>query len=233
MERVDRFKKAFEYLRYNGLATTQLDVAKKMGSQRSNISSALNGNERYLTDNLLAKFNEAFGGVFNVNWLITGEGSMLKGSPPTILPVASYIRENLVNVPYVPAVAKASFVESLYDTTYEMDSYGIMPEDGEDLMSGDYIVYQINGDSMAPNIPNASKVLAKKIPEEKWEMASGVIIIVYGKTLTIKRILKNGLFDGNYLTLKADNPEYGQFQVERKEIRGIWKAIRIVSKKIF
>ncbi|PXX23656.1 S24 family peptidase [Hoylesella shahii] len=169
----------------------------------------------------------------NLSWLITGEGSMLKGSPPTILPVASYIRENLVNVPYVPAVAKASFVESLYDTTYEMDSYGIMPEDGEDLMSGDYIVYQINGDSMAPNIPNASKVLAKKIPEEKWEMASGVIIIVYGKTLTIKRILKNGLFDGNYLTLKADNPEYGQFQVERKEIRGIWKAIRIVSKKIF
>lgn len=169
----------------------------------------------------------------NLSWLITGEGSMLKGSPPTILPVASYIRENLVNVPYVPAVAKASFVESLYDTTYEMDSYCIMPEDGEDLMSGDYIVYQINGDSMAPNIPNASKVLAKKIPEEKWEMASGVIIIVYGKTLTIKRILKNGLFDGNYLTLKADNPEYGQFQVERKEIRGIWKAIRIVSKKIF
>jgi len=169
----------------------------------------------------------------NLSWLITGEGSMLKGSPPTILPVASYIRENLVNVPYVPAVAKASFVESLYDTTYEMDSYGIMPEDGEDLMSGDYIVYQINGDSMAPNIPNASKVLARKIPEEKWEMASGVIIIVYGKTLTIKRILKNGLFDGNYLTLKADNPEYGQFQVERKEIRGIWKAIRIVSKKIF
>lgn len=169
----------------------------------------------------------------NLSWLITGEGSMLKGAPPTISPVASYIRENLVNVPYVPAVAKASFVESLYDTTYEMDSYGIMPEDGEDLMSGDYIVYQINGDSMAPNIPNASKVLAKKIPEEKWEMASGVIIIVYGKTLTIKRILKNGLFDGNYLTLKADNPEYGQFQVERKEIRGIWKAIRIVSKKIF
>ena len=73
MERAERFKKAFEYLRYNGLATTQLDVAKKMGSQRSNISSALNGNERYLTDNLLAKFNEAFGGVFDVNWLITGE----------------------------------------------------------------------------------------------------------------------------------------------------------------
>ena len=86
---------------------------------------------------------------------------------------------------------------------------------------------------MSPNIPNTSKVLAKKIPEEKWEMASGVVIIVYGKTLTIKRILKNGLFDGNYLTLKADNPEYGQFQVERTEIRGMWQAIRIVSKKIF
>jgi len=182
--------------------------------------------------NNLKKIQEVYPDL-NIPWLITGEGSMLKDAPPTISPVKSYIRENLVNVPYVPAVAKASFVESLYDTTYEMDSYGIMPEDGEDLMSGDYIVYQINGDSMSPNIPNTSKVLAKKIPEEKWEMASGVVIIVYGKTLTIKRILKNGLFDGNYLTLKADNPEYGQFQVERTEIRGMWQAIRIVSKKIF
>lgn len=168
----------------------------------------------------------------NVPWLITGEGTMLKGVSPTTSLVKSYIRENLISVPYVPAVAKASFVESLYDTTYDMDSYGVMPEDGEDLMSGDYIVYQINGDSMAPNIPNTSKVLAKKIPEEKWEMASGVIVIVYGKTLTIKRVLKNGLFDGNYITLKADNPEYGQFQVERREIRGMWQAIRIVSKRI-
>lgn len=181
--------------------------------------------------NNLKKIQDAYPDL-NIPWLITGEGSMLKNTNSAASSVKVYLRENLMNVPYVPAVAKASFVESLYDTTYDMDTYGVMPEDGEDLMSGDYIVYQINGDSMAPNIPNTSKVLAKKIPEEKWETASGVIVIVYGKTLTIKRILKNGLFDGNYITLKADNPEYGQFQVERREIRGMWQAIRIVSKRI-
>ena len=36
----------------------------------------------------------------------------------------------------------------------------------------------------------------------------------------------------NILTLKADNPTHGQVDVSRCEIRGMWKAIRIVSQKI-
>lgn len=146
--------------------------------------------------------------------------------------VMPYLREELVNVPYVPINAKASFVESLYDTAYETDTYGVMTEEGENLNEAEYKVFQIDGDSMTPNIPDRSKVLAKLIPEERWENASGVVFVVYGKTLTIKRILKNSLFDKNILTLKADNPVYGQVDIENNEIRGMWQAIRIVSQRI-
>ena len=146
--------------------------------------------------------------------------------------VMPYLREELVNIPYVPINAKASFVESLYDTAYETETYGVMTEEGEKLNESEYKVFQIDGDSMTPNIPDRSKVLAKLIPEERWENASGVVFVVYGKTLTIKRILKNSLFDKNILTLKADNPIYGQVDIENNEIRGMWQAIRIVSQRI-
>ena len=143
-----------------------------------------------------------------------------------------YLSEELIEVPYVPIDAKASFVESLYDTTYQMDTYPLIPEDGEDLASGDYLVFQVRGDSMSGTIPDSCKILGRVIPEGKWEYASGVIIIVYGKTLTVKRILRNDLFGNNVLTLKADNPEYGQVDVMRGEIRGMWQAVRIVSQRI-
>lgn len=62
--------------------------------------------------------------------------------------------------------------------------------------------------------------------------ASGVVVIVYGKTLTVKRILKNCFFNENRLVLKADNPTYGQMEVQLLEIMGMWQAIRIVDQKI-
>lgn len=161
-------------------------------------------------------------------WLYTGEGLFAKTpsgqiepsekdirdalknarmqSDSTISKVAPYLQDILVKVKYVPIDAAASFVESLYNTAYEIDSYGVMPEEGE--------------------------VLARKIEEGLWESASGVVSIVYGKTLSVKRILKNSLFLDNVLTLKADNPKHGQLDVERREIRGMWQALRIISQKI-
>ena len=185
-------------------------------------------------------------------WLYTGEGLFAKTpsgqiepsekdirdalknarmqSDSTISKVAPYLQDILVKVKYVPMDAAASFVESLYNTAYEIDSYGVMPEEGE-VLDDSYMVFQVRGDSMEPTIPDGAKILARKIEEGLWESASGVVSIVYGKTLSVKRILKNSLFLDNVLTLKADNPKHGQLDVERREIRGMWQALRIISQK--
>lgn len=165
----------------------------------------------------------------NRDWLLYGEGEMLKTDHTK--PVTPYIQENLVYLNYVSVSASASFVESLYDTIYTFDKYGIIPEPDE-ILDNDNVIFQIDGESMYPTIPNGAKILAKRIPEGMWESASGVVVVVYNKTLTVKRILKNSLFTDNILTLKADNPTHGQVDVSRCEIRGMWKAIRIVSQKI-
>lgn len=233
--------------------------AKMIDFNQSNLSKILNG-DRKVAPNLINAICDKLN--VSYKWLVNGEGSVfingdttqsgknnqsaiaggsVNGSNniniqtsknSTAKEVKPYLREELVNIPYVSIDAKASFVESLYDNTYEEETYGVMSEDGESLNNIEYKVFQIDGDSMTPSIPDKSKVLARIMPDTKWEEASGVVLVVYGKTLTIKRVLKNSLFDKNFITLKADNPIHGQVDVERNEIRGIWQAIRIVSQRI-
>lgn len=78
METKDRLKKAYEYLRSNGKVHTQQDVADVMGVKKENISRAFNGNEKYLTPSFITRFNNAFGDIFNTDWLIKEHGEMLK-----------------------------------------------------------------------------------------------------------------------------------------------------------
>lgn len=115
-------------------------------------------------------------------------------------------------------------------SSYKLKNRNIIDE-CEDLTNGDYIVFQVRGHSMLP-IQDGAIILAKIIPQEKWETAEGLVFVVYGKTLTLKRILKNSLCTTNILTLRADNPIYGQADVQRSEIRGMWQAIRIVEQDL-
>lgn len=80
-EKLDRLKKAISYLVSIGAISFQApqkDIASKIGGNHTNISSALKGNKKYLTDNLLLRINNAFNNIFNESWLLTGEGDMLK-----------------------------------------------------------------------------------------------------------------------------------------------------------
>lgn len=78
MTRKEVIKNAYEYLKTKGIVHTQKDVAQKMGASPSNISSAMSGVEAVLTDKFLGRFNAAFGNVFNDEWLLTGQGKMLR-----------------------------------------------------------------------------------------------------------------------------------------------------------
>lgn len=255
-EKTKRFFEVLDFLKVSGY---KLSKQSNLITQQK-LTNARNGRNNISTD-IVMELSRLYEQV-NPNYIINGEGSMfltgditqsgknnqlviaggsVNGSNninmqasknSTAREVKPYLREELVNVPYVSIDAKASFVESLYNNTYEEETYGVMSEDGENLNNIEYKVFQIDGDSMTPSIPDKSKVLARIIPDTKWEEASGVVLVVYSKTLTIKRVLKNSLFDKNFITLKADNPIHGQVDVERKEIRGMWQAIRIVSQRI-
>lgn len=76
MERKERFQIAFNHLRMKGVLKSQKDLAEALCATAPHISSALKGDKKYLTDNLLMRFQSKFN-EFNLKWLIDGVGEML------------------------------------------------------------------------------------------------------------------------------------------------------------
>lgn len=81
MNKKERFNKAYNFLKYEGVIKKQEDVAKAMGASASNVSSALNGRETVLTDNFLMRFCNAFKQI-SLDWLLNEEGQMLTVAVP-------------------------------------------------------------------------------------------------------------------------------------------------------
>ena len=76
MNKKERFNKAYNYLKYEGIIKKQDDVAKAMKATQSNVSGALNGRDGVLTDNFLMRFTDAFRQI-SLDWLLKEEGPML------------------------------------------------------------------------------------------------------------------------------------------------------------
>ena len=77
MDKKERFYAAYEHLLSLGRVHKQKDVATAMGSTEGNISQAMKGNPKVLTDRFLMRFIQAFPEIFSMQWLFTGDGSML------------------------------------------------------------------------------------------------------------------------------------------------------------
>lgn len=77
MNRCSILNEAYEWLRYKKLVSSKKEFAEHIGIDKTNLSSAFNGMEKYLTDNLFIKISEAFPQL-NRNWLLTGKGNVQK-----------------------------------------------------------------------------------------------------------------------------------------------------------
>jgi hypothetical protein len=77
IERQKRLKEVYEHLRKFYGIHTQSDFANALRKSRNAITLALNGDEKYLTDKLFTTICEAYPGVFDLNYLLTGDGDLL------------------------------------------------------------------------------------------------------------------------------------------------------------
>ena len=75
--RKDRLNEVYEHLRNHFGIHTKMQFAAVLKITQPALSSAMNGNEAYLTDNLFKRICAAYQGVFNLNYLLTGEGKLL------------------------------------------------------------------------------------------------------------------------------------------------------------
>ena len=90
MDKKTRFNDAYDYLLSIGRAHKQKDIAVAMSSTEANISQALKGHPKVLTDNFLLRFLTAYPDIFSMSWMFTGKGSMLLNEPQPSPPVRTY-----------------------------------------------------------------------------------------------------------------------------------------------
>ena len=88
MDSKERIKESFKLLRSRGLIHTQRDLAKRLSAGEGTISKALKGDPTALTPQFLMRLNQAFPGVFSLDWLLNGTGEMLQASEKQTEPEA-------------------------------------------------------------------------------------------------------------------------------------------------
>ena len=77
LERQKILNEVYEHLHDHWNVHTKGDFADIIGYARAYISSALNGNPKYLTDKLFINIHDAFPDVFNLEYLLHGKGCII------------------------------------------------------------------------------------------------------------------------------------------------------------
>ena len=77
LERQKRLNEVYEHLHNHCGVHTKSEFADFIKYARAYVSSALNGNEKYLTDKLFINICEAYPRTFNLDYLLNGTGTLL------------------------------------------------------------------------------------------------------------------------------------------------------------
>ena len=120
MNRSSILNEAYEWLRYKKLVSSKKEFAEHIGIDKTNLSSAFNGMEKYLTDNLFIKISEAFPQL-NKNWLLTGKGNVQKAqSVSTDFENTNQQSENMNANDFLKALAEEHRTMVFYESPHRL-----------------------------------------------------------------------------------------------------------------
>ena len=201
-DKMSLVERAFRQLQAEGKVKTQGDFARLLGVSQNTISAAMNGNETYLTDNLLKKVNKFYEENFD------GEGdAFTKGT-----------------LPVIPTEAMAGTLGEFADSVHLYDCERMISP----IKGADYAI-KVCGDSMTPEIPNGSQILIKKIYEEEFVEWGKIFCLDTRNGAVIKRIYPTE--NPEVVECRSTNPDYPPFRINVKSINGWYRVLMVLSLK--
>ena len=120
LDREKRLNEVYEHVHRYFNIHTKGEFADYIKYARAYISSAMNGNEKYLTDKLFESICKAFPNVFELNYLLTGKGSLLTVEEE----VRNQDIKKLVNPLPAPQPDIPDYVKTLVETATQIISHG-------------------------------------------------------------------------------------------------------------
>jgi repressor LexA len=170
------------------------------------------------------------------DWLWFNSGPMEDGGAPggNVILLGKFADAEYIDCPFIPVPVRAGFVELVasegdYGQFEMMRIYKPSPE----LRKTGTLVFEIDGDSMEPQLRAGMLVAVTPIPFEDIKYTvSGVYVATFGHQLTVKRIKDNDLLTKRQLVLHSDNPKAGMLTVAGEDIRGLWKVVDIIRGRV-
>lgn len=234
MSEIQRIKKVINWLIFNEHASSEKEIAEKLGYTKSSFSQIINGKVP-LSD----KFIEKLIGVdFNLNktWLVTGEGNMLKDDPK--LSGEAKIKDggDFMKVPLIPIRGKRGYLKSYGNENY-IESLDSIPIIVDLAFKGKFRCFEVEGDSMddgtRKSICDKDIVLGREIKKELWSnklsFADWDFIIVYNDDITIKRIMELDTQAG-ILKCHSLNSLYEDREFQLDTMIELYSLIKIVDR---
>lgn len=202
MDKKETLNFIFEQVRSAGLARTQRDFAALLGINEKGFSSAMNGNEKYLTDSLIAKATKFYEENFD------GSGNKMNNG----------------TLPVIPTEAMAGTLGEFEDSVHAYECERMISP----IKGADYAI-KVCGDSMSPEIPNGSQILIKKIWEEEFIEWGKIFCLDTRNGAVIKRIYPTD--NPDVVECRSVNPEYPPFRVNVKSVFGWYRVLMVMCMK--
>ena len=157
----------------------------------------------------------------NIEWLIVGNGSMLKSNVENLPIAIKQPDSSLDGIPLIPIEAMAGFGQG--DTQvmeYECEKY-IIPA----FREAEFLI-QVKGSSMYPKYSSGDIVACKKLTLDTFFQWNKVYVLDTEQGALIKRIKKSDKED--HILLFSENPKYDPFDLHRSHINSIALVVGVI-----
>jgi phage repressor protein C with HTH and peptisase S24 domain len=229
--RNERLKGVIDYLKHNNLIYNETDFCNKVGFVKSFLSDMKNG-KKQITEQSVLKVTLEFPFI-NYQWLLTGEGEMIKTQPFTAINngtnngVVGY-NSGTINNTATPTIEEVDaeiipYVDTALARKRNFNIAKAINNDSEllkqrtldELFSPISFLIKMTDNSMTDEIRQGDMLFAKFIPKEA-NIVSGKIYLI--DTNSYGTLVRQVYVNEDSFTLHAFNPSYEDIIITRDDI---------------
>lgn len=230
---MDLRERVLTYIQFLGLTTQKFE--QLVGLSNGAVAKMGNNTRRSTIDKISNYFPE-----LNPNWLLTGEGEMLKKREKLRQEVEDVSVEELelldqglrqgvfrmvplINIDSVGGMHSGNLLSASEQYVMRMLPF-------TEAREGDVAILQ-SGNSMYPTIPSGSALLIREVVDWQEYFGYGNIYVLWlrdGRRIT-KEVRRYDPDPQNYVWCVSYNPDVADEELSRSMIRGVWKVVKYIA----
>lgn len=237
MTKIDILRESFEWLRFAGIVKTQKEFAQLVGMNESNMSRALNGDDKYLTDNLMSKvsarvkfYKEKEENTISLNH--SPNSQVVKGNNNIVSHQRSSLPHDNDETQLVPIIPTNIYKETDINTLEYINENDVQMSPAVQQFPKTTCFYVVNTMAMYPHFHQGDILALKRISKN--------VPIVNGEVYAVDTIELGILFRfvydrGDHIELRSDKQNmehYESFRVPKADIYNLFRIVGLIRTNV-